>query len=74
MTRDTLKDVAKMEEKPSAKELIKSMRLTLEKIPSNTEPAPVIFCNQARPQLEGPGHQPSHETWTHITRETSSGN
>jgi len=27
------------------------------------EPEVVIFCNQARPQVEGLGHQPRHKTF-----------
>ena len=29
----------------------------------DTEPEPAIFYNQAIPQMEGLGHQPSHKTF-----------
>lgn len=41
---------------------MESMRVTLVKVSSNgdTKPEPAMLCNQARPQVEGSGHQPNH--------------
>ena len=44
---------------------MESMTVTLVKslLMGGLDPEPVTFCNQARLQVEGLGHQPSHKTF-----------